>query len=239
MRKIFVTSIDGSRVTLTGDSHAHLAYALRSRVGDEVILCCDKIDYTCRITSITKTETRLEVLSFNAVDTEPKTQITLFFALLKGDKNDFVIQKCTELGASEFVPFVSRNCERGAQSIKKERLSKIAEEAAKQCGRGYVPKVNDPIGFDDVVSALGAFDLVVFPYEKADKPDLKSFLRSVSGEKVAVIVGSEGGFTDEEAALLSAAGVTPVTLGKRIMRAETASVAVLSALTYEFGEWEK
>jgi 16S rRNA (uracil1498-N3)-methyltransferase len=239
MRKIFVSSIDGEQVSLTGDSHAHLAYALRSRVGDEVILCCDKIDYLCRITAISKDETRLSVLSYSPNASEPSTQITLFFAILKSDKNDLVVQKCTELGVCEFVPFVSRNCERRADSLNTARLNKITEEAAKQCGRGFVPKVSEVADFSTVVRRLNDFDTIVFPYEKADKPDLKTFLSGNVSKRVAVIVGSEGGFTDEEADMLCKAGATSLTLGSRIMRAETASIAVCSAVMYEFGEWEK
>ena len=238
MRKIFVTSIDGSTVTLTGDSHSHLAYAMRSRVGDKVILCCDKFDYDCEIIRITKNETVLKVGEYQAVTTEPEIDVTLYPAILKGDKMEFVVQKCTELGVNAIRPFVSANCECRVTAVRVDRLKKIAEEASKQCGRGIIPKICEVIDFSVLVSELSAYDLVVFPYENAKEVDLKSFLRNApSGNKIAIVVGSEGGFKSEEAEQIESVGATSVSLGSRIMRAETASVAVLSAVMYEKDEW--
>ncbi len=238
MRKIFITSIDGQTVTLTGDNHAHLAYAMRSRVGDKVILCCDKIDYDCEIIRITKNETVLSVGEYTPVTTEPDIDVTLYPAILKGDKMEFVVQKCTELGVNAIVPFVSANCECRPSAVRVDRLKKIAEEASKQCGRGIIPNIGEVIDFNALVDGLDKYDLIVFPYENAKETDLKSFLRDkASGNKIAIIVGSEGGFKEEEAKKIEEKGATAVSLGSRIMRAETASVAVLSALMYEKGEW--
>ncbi len=238
MRKIFITSIDGETVTLTGDSHAHLAYAMRSRVGDKVILCCDKIDYECEIIRITKNETVLKVGEYTPVTTEPDIDVTLYPAILKGDKMEYVVQKCTELGVNSIIPFVSANCECRPTAVRIDRLKKIAEEASKQCGRGIIPAVSEVIDFSALVNSLDEYDLVIFPYENAKETDLKSFLRSKDyGKKIAIIVGSEGGFKQEEAEKIEEKGVTSVSLGSRIMRAETASVAVLSALMYEKEEW--
>lgn len=237
MRKIFVTSIEGNNVVLTGDSHAHLAYALRSRVGDEIVVCCDKIDYYCKVSKITKNETILDVESYSAVTTEPEIEITLYPAILKGDKMEFVVQKTTELGVVEISPFVSKNCECRVQAVRIDRLKKIAEEASKQCGRGIIPKINDVCSINSVINSLKNYDYVVFPYENAVKPDLKEFLRTQNGKRVAIVVGSEGGFTEDEVEKMKSVGAKPVTLGSRIMRAETASVAVTSAVMYESGEW--
>ncbi len=238
MRKIFITSIDGQTVTLTGDSHAHLAYAMRSRVGDKVILCCDKIDYDCEIIRITKNETVLSVGDYTPVTTEPELDVTLYPAILKGDKMEFVVQKCTELGVNAIIPFTSANCECRPTAVRVDRLKKIAEEASKQCGRGIIPNIGEVIDFPALLNELSSYDLIVFPYENAKETDLKSFLRSATTvKKVAIIVGSEGGFREDEASKIEEMGATAVSLGSRIMRAETASVAVLSALMYEMGEW--
>ena len=238
MRKIFITSIDGQTVTLTGDSHAHLAYAMRSRVGDKVILCCDKIDYDCEIIRITKNETVLSVGTYTPVTTEPDLDVTLYPAILKGDKMEFVVQKCTELGVNEIKPFTSANCECRPSAVRVDRLKKIAEEASKQCGRGIIPNISEVMDFGALVGELKQYDLIVFPYENAKETDLKSFLSGTGNvKKVAIIVGSEGGFKQEEADEIEKNGATAVSLGSRIMRAETASVAVLSALMYEKGEW--
>ena len=238
MRKIFITSIDGETVTLTGDSHSHLAYAMRSRVGDKVVLCCDKIDYNCEIIRITKNETIVKVGSYQPVTTEPSIEVTLYPAILKGDKMEFVVQKCTELGINEIRPFVSQNCECRVTAVRIDRLKKIAEEASKQCGRGIIPNISEVIDFSTLIEELSAYDLVVFPYENAKDNDLKTFLRKEKGgNKIAIVVGSEGGFKSEEAEKINALGIQSVSLGSRIMRAETASVAVLSALMYEKDDW--
>ena len=171
MRKIFITSIDGETVTLTGDSHSHLAYAMRSRVGDKVILCCDKIDYNCEIIRITKNETIVKVGSYQPVTTEPDIQVTLYPAILKGDKMEFVVQKCTELGINEIRPFVSQNCECRVTAVRIDRLKKIAEEASKQCGRGIIPNISEVIDFSTLIQELSLYDLVVFPYENAKDND--------------------------------------------------------------------
>lgn len=237
MRKIFISSIDGETVTLTGDSHAHLAYAMRSRVGDKVVLCCDKIDYNCEIIRITKNETILKVGSYQPVTTEPTIDVTLYPAILKGDKMEYVVQKCTELGVNSIIPFVSANCECRPTAVRVDRLKKIAEEASKQCGRGIIPKVSEVTTFQSLISNISEFDLVVFPYENAKETDLKTFLRNASGNKIAIIIGSEGGFREDEVKMLEEKGVTSVSLGSRIMRAETASVATLSAVMYEKNQW--
>jgi 16S rRNA (uracil1498-N3)-methyltransferase len=211
---------------------------MRSRVGDEVILCCDKIDYYCEIIRITKNETVLKVGEYQAVTTEPEIEVTLYPAILKGDKMEFVVQKCTELGVNAIRPFVSANCECRVTAVRVDRLKKIAEEASKQCGRGIIPDISEVIDFSALVSELSSYDIVGFPYENAKEVDLKSFLRnSPSGNKIAIVVGSEGGFKSEEAEQIEAVGATSVSLGSRIMRAETASVAVLSAVMYEKDEW--
>jgi 16S rRNA (uracil1498-N3)-methyltransferase len=211
---------------------------MRSRVGDKVILCCDKIDYDCEIIRITKTETVLSVGDYTPVTTEPELDVTLYPAILKGDKMEFVVQKCTELGVNAIIPFVSTNCECRPTAVRVDRLKKIAEEASKQCGRGIIPTVGEVIDFSALLGELDKFDLVVFPYENAKETDLKSFLRKIENvKKVAIIVGSEGGFREEEAKMIEEKGVSSVSLGSRIMRAETASVAVLSAIMYEMDEW--
>jgi 16S rRNA (uracil1498-N3)-methyltransferase len=151
---------------------------------------------------------------------------------------EFVVQKCTELGVNEIKPFVSANCECRPSAVRVDRLKKIAEEASKQCGRGIIPNISEVMDFGALISELKLYDLIVFPYENAKETDLKSFLSGTGNvKKVAIIVGSEGGFKQEEADKIEENGATAVSLGSRIMRAETASVAVLSALMYEKGEW--
>lgn len=239
MKKIFSDNVKNGKCVLVGDDHTHLAYSLRSRVGDKVIVCDNGIDYTCVITSITKKETILDVISSAVCDSEPAVSVALYFAIMKGDKNELVAQKCTELGVKKLRPFVSSNCECRPDSVKIERLNKIITEAAQQCGRGMCPLVDSVISFSDMLGELKKYDKVVFPYEHATDKTLKEIMRGVSDVKsIAIIVGSEGGFTKEESAEIENAGVTPITLGKRILRAETASIAVVSAVMYEADQWK-
>ncbi len=240
MRRFFVEKAQDPFV-LRGESHKHLAVVLRARVGEEVTLCCgDGFDYVCRIESVHADQTVLSLIDKRASAGEPSVRVTLFMSVLKGDKNEFVVQKATELGVEEIVPVFTRFVQAHSRDCKIDRLRKIACEAAQQCGRGRLPKVQDAVSFAAMRERLADFQAVVFPYEKATELSLRDFLRG-RAENVpataAVIIGSEGGFADEEAAALQQSGVTPVTLGKRILRAETANLAVLSALMYEWGQW--
>ncbi len=238
MKKIFSDSFENGKFVLVGDDHAHLAYALRARVGDEITVCKDGVDYFCKITSISKMETILEPIESKVCDTEPTIDVTLYFAAMKGDKNELVAQKCTELGVKNLRPFISSNCECRAESVKIERINKIITEAAQQCGRGRLPLIDKVRSFDDVLCELAKYDKVVFPYERATDETLKDVLQNSGEKSIAVIVGSEGGFTEKEAEELKKIGVVPITLGKRILRAETASIAVVSAVMYEENQWK-
>lgn len=239
MKKIFTDNIKDGFCVLTGDNHNHLSHVLRSRVGDKIILCRNSVDYECVIEKIDKKETLLKVLSFRECVKDTDIEVTLYFALMKGDKNELVAQKCTELGITRLCPFVSSNCECRPDNFKKERINKIITEAAQQCGRSSLPLVDEVISFSDMLNSIGDYEIVVFPYEKAEDVTLKQVLQGVDhGSRIAVVVGSEGGFTKDEAEMLKGKGVRPVTLGKRILRAETASIAVVSAIMYEGNQWK-
>ena len=130
--------------------------------------------------------------------------MTLFFGALKGDKNDYIVQKCTELGVKKFMPFVSSFSSVQPQSVRTDRLNRIALEAAKQCGRGSVPSVDNVVGFNEMLDLLKSYDLIVFPYEHEEKQDIGGFLSVSARGKTAVVVGSEGGFSMGEAEKLRA-----------------------------------
>lgn len=235
MKRFFVTSIEDPPV-LRGEEHKHLSVVLRAKPGDEVTLCTgDGFDYLCRIESIGRNETRLSLCGKEKNACDPLIRCTLYMSLMKGDKNDWVVQKATELGVSEIVPVITRYVQGHDRVCKIDRLQRIAVEAAKQCGRSMPPAVRPAVPFMQILPELSAFDVTVFPYEKAESPSLRAFLRqweNTSVHSAAVLIGSEGGFADEEAAALTQIGITPVTLGKRILRAETANIAVLSIVAY-------
>ena len=241
MKRFFVDKIHNPMI-LTGDNHKHLSLVLRARIGDEIVLCPgDGNDYIYEISGISKRETRLTARGVAANPNEPTVRLTVFSALMKGDKNEWAAQKLTELGVSEIVPFYSEHTVARPSPARAERLRRICEEAAKQCGRAVVPTVGAEISFETVLSRVSRFDLVVFPYEKAEAADIRSFLqdRTASGAQIrsaALIVGSEGGFSDTEAEKAVAAGLMPVTMGKRILRAETANIAAAAVMMYALGE---
>ncbi|MBR2970488.1 MAG: 16S rRNA (uracil(1498)-N(3))-methyltransferase [Clostridia bacterium] len=234
MRKIFVDKISDEGI-ISGDDHNHVSVVLRARVGDILTLCDgDGFDYRYEITKIDKKSTSLKLLDKIKVESEPIAKIDLFVALLKADKLEWVCQKCTELGVSEIRPFMSDFVQVKRESVRPDRLNKIAKEAAQQCGRGRVPTVCEPIKFDQMLDALPCYDTVLFMYEKSGQK-LPDIIKK-DGKKIAIIVGSEGGFSDKEAEQIIARGVRPINLGKRILRAETACVVATALAAYEAGE---
>lgn len=241
MKRFFVNSVSDINV-LEGDIHTHLSFVTRARVGETVILCpSDGFDYINEIVKIEKTKTTLKLIQKVKNQSEPSIDVTLFFGALKGDKMDLVTQKATELGVNTLIPLITKFVQVKSESIKPMRLNKIIVEAAQQCGRSVLPKLDECQMITDIVPLLHGFDLVVFPYENEKERDLKSYLKSFEDsaiKKVAVIIGSEGGFDKSECELLMGNGVFPVSLGGRILRAETANISVLSAIMYEFGQWK-
>ena len=164
--------------------------------------------------------------------------ITLYMAYPKGDKLETVIQKAVELGATRIVPFESSRCIKRPKADKVakqgERLSKIAEEAAKQCGRGIIPKVALPLSYSEMLEDAKSSALRLICYEKESDLSVKALLSQGMPESIAIIVGCEGGFSPEEVEAAVNAGCHSVTLGKRILRCETAPLTVLSMILYQF-----
>lgn len=215
-------------VVLTGEDARHIGKVLRMACGDEVTLC-DKegTDYICKINEITKETVTLSVTESMPCPAELGVKITLYQCIPKSGKMDSIIQKATELGACEIVPVLSKRCV--AKGEKPERWQKIAYEAAKQCGRGIIPSVRNTVSFDEAVEELSKKDLAFFPYE--DASDGKLFYDGCA-QSIGFIVGPEGGFDLSEVEKARNAGIKICTLGKRILRTETAGSAVISVLAY-------
>ncbi len=224
----------GQEFEIVGEEAKHIM-VLRHNVGEK-ILVNDKI---CRIKAITKQSIVCEAIEQSKEEGVPCIKITLFQALLKADKMEFAIQKSVEVGATEIVPFVSRNVVvklDDKDKIKKvERWNKISTEASKQCGRSDIVNVSKIHSFNEMKERLREFDKVIIAYEK-ETNNLKEFIRSnLDVKNVAIIVGAEGGFEqDEVKEVLENENSVSVSLGKRILRAETASLNLLSILMYEF-----
>lgn len=230
MKKLFVDRASEKEL-LTGDDHLHVSVVLRARKGDELILCDgDGFDYHYEIVGFDKNSTKLKFLDKTEVETEPTHSIDLFVALPKGDKLELITQKCTELGINAIVPFVSEFVQ-AKGNVRLDRLNKIAREAAQQCGRGKVPLVHSPVSFSEMKEKIAQYDTVLFFYECGGSP-----MKDVPlGKKIALIVGSEGGFSDAEAKELGLVAHT-ISLGKRILRAETAAVVATALTMYQAEE---
>ena len=242
MPRFFVpsTGFEGDTVKICGDDAFHMARSLRMAVGDTVTVCdMPGQEHLCRLESLRDELCTLTVLSTKPAETEPPADITLYMGYPKGDKLELVIQKAVELGAASVVPFYSERCVKQPRKEREEkqlsRQMRIAEEAAKQCGRGRIPTVGAPISFSEVLSMADGFDAVLFCYEGDGTKSLKAVLSEKKDMKrIAVVIGSEGGFSLAEAEAAAAAGCHLVGLGKRILRCETAPLAVLSMISYEF-----
>ncbi len=229
---------DSKTAALYGDDARHIARSLRMAVGDLVTLCDGEgTEYGARLTKIRDGECLLSLESESLSEAEPQAEITLFMAYPKSDKLETVVQKSVELGCARIVPFISERCIKRPNDEKKDkqtaRLLRIAHEAAKQCGRGRLPEVEPVISFDGLLERIPDYTLTLFCYEGEGTESLKRVLsRGDTYKTIAVIVGSEGGFSETEAEKICAHGGTAVGLGKRILRCETAPTVCLSMLCY-------
>ena len=249
MPRFFIdpSAVSGDTVTLTGENAHHASYSLRLAPGDRIRVCDQQTAYLCEMVSFNGESATARILSADPIDTEPPFVARLFQALPKGDKLDTVIQKAVECGVCEIIPFESARCivraKPEAEGRKTERRCRIAEEAAKQCGRGVIPPVRPTVTFAEALKAAESADLALFCYEGQEVTPLPAILEmagplleTARGEKrrpeIAIFVGSEGGFSPEEAKAAREAGFAMTGLGKRILRTETASGFVLSCLIY-------
>jgi 16S rRNA (uracil1498-N3)-methyltransferase len=230
--------IDGSAITITGDDVRHIATVLRMKPGDNLLLCDGRgTEYKSRITSIDRSEIRTEVLDRSTRELR-SPRISLAQGLPKSEKMDFIMQKATELGAASIVPIVS---ERTVVKLKDEekrvaRWRKICREAAMQSNRPDIPEVKQVRPFGTFIRSLepGPGSLFLLPWEEATEPIKTVFRRHTDLKEILVLIGPEGGFSVDEANLARDAGFHPVSLGPAILRTETAGVAVLSMIAYEF-----
>lgn len=225
-------------LTLDGENAHHAGRVLRLRPGEAVTLCDGKgMDFEGTIESVERDAVVCRVQHSHPAETEPAQCLTLLMALPKGDKMDFIVQKAVELGVREIIPYLSRNCvSRPDKTDRKvERWQKIALEAAKQCGRGYLPVVHAVAPFEQAAQRAAQSETALFFYEHERETGLRDALAAGVGETVSLMVGPEGGFAPEEAAFAAKAGLKSVSLGKRILRCETAPVAALAAVLYAGG----
>ncbi len=229
MRRFFGNLKDG-QIFIEGEEFNHLKNVLRLGVGEEILVSLnDETEYACEIVDMTKKLAVCKINGTRVCEANPTKNIVLFQAITKREKFEFIVQKATELGISKVVPFVSEHVIAKVTENKMERLATIAQNACKQCERTIMPVIEDCKTVDQVIEAFKNFDVVLFANERADKGDKPKSI--VKAKNIAIIVGSEGGFSAKEKDKFTNAGATTVSLGKRILRAETASVAMMSLVS--------
>lgn len=242
MYQFFVDSsqIQDKRIVITGGDVNHIKNVLRLKIGEEIAVKngVDGKEYRCGIEAYAQDSVICTLRFIKEEGVELPSEIYLFQGIPKADKMELIIQKSVELGVFEVIPVAVKRCvvklDEKKAAAKVNRWQGIAEAAAKQCRRGIIPAVREPMSMKDAVAYAGGMDVKLIPYELAeDMSHTKKLIEAVRpGESVAVFIGPEGGFEESEVAQALAAGIEPVTLGKRILRTETAGLAVLSWLLY-------
>ncbi len=229
MRRFFGEK-DGDKILIKGDEFNHLKNVLRLKVGEEIIVSLNtKFEYVCEIVAIGKGVATCKINGESECLKNPTKNIVLFQAVAKKPKFEFIVQKATEIGMSEIVPFMSEYCIAKVTENKEERLHEIALNACKQCERTIVPKIAEATDVAGVINRFKDFDIVLFANERTDVGERLSCLKEQ--KNIAIIVGSEGGFSQKEKEKFIEAGAVSVSLGKRILRCETASVAMMSLVS--------
>lgn len=226
--------------TITGEEAQHISRVLRMKKGDNVTLCDGEgMFYDATLTDFSDKNVTAEITSSRKAETEPEVKLTIFQGVPKNPKLETIVQKLTEIGAVKIVPVdTSRAVAKLDKSAKVDRLRKIAREAAKQSKRGIVPEVCDCVSFKNAVKMASESDLSIIAYEEETETSLKSALSGKSPKTVSVMIGPEGGFEREEVELAKENGLVSVTLGKRILRTETAPLVIAGAILYELGEMQ-
>lgn len=241
MHHFFVSpdKVEEQKITITGQDVNHIKNVLRMKTGEEILISDGQgQDYLCRISSVEDEQIIAEITDKEYEGTELKTRLYLFQALPKSDKMEFIIQKAVELGAYAVIPVKTSRCvvkldEKKAQS-KGKRWNAIAESAAKQSRRSVIPEVLSPMDFKEALAYAGDFDRNLIPYENyKDMEKTVQILEDIENmEKIGIFIGPEGGFEPEEIQQAIDAGVFPITLGRRILRTETAGMSILSVLMF-------
>ena len=227
--------IDTNKYIITGENAKHIR-VLRMRNGEELTLVTPLgIQHDCVIADVNQSQVVVDVLGSHPCENEPDVFVTLYQALPKGDKMDYIVQKCVELGVSRIVPVMSSRCvsRPDEKSLKKKtaRWQKIALQAAMQSRRGIIPEVCQCVSLKQAAELTGENDKTVFFYELGGD-SVKNILAD-KPKTIGMFIGSEGGFEESEAELVLSNGAVAATLGKRILRAETAPLAALSVIMYQ------
>jgi len=238
MHRFFIPRAFQERMTITGQDAHHMMDVLRMKPGDVIQIASDDgVRALAEITELERGCVTVRVTEVLAESHEPSVSVTLLQGLAKGEKMEQIIQKAVEIGAAGIIPVAMRHCvvqlDAGRAEKKTERWQKIAESAAKQSKRDMIPRVFPVMDLSGALKAVES-DLILVAYESEDRQSLKSVLQShPEAKRMLLVIGPEGGLSGEEVELAAAAGAFPVSLGRRILRTETAGLVALSAILYE------
>ncbi len=232
-------NITENRIIIDGQDVNHMKNVLRLKVGEEVMINGgNNKDYLCTISEYQSDAVYLDVVEIMASDRELSAKVYLFQGLPKGDKMELIIQKCVELGVHEIIPVAMKRCvvklDDKKADAKVKRYQAISESAAKQSNRSIIPVVNKVMSFKEAIAYARELDMAIIPYELCEGMD--SFKEALShinpGKSVGIFIGPEGGFENSEVEFAMENGVKPVSLGRRILRTETAGMTVMSIIMY-------
>lgn len=239
MKTFFTNSVNGNIIELTNDEHNHLKNVMRLNVGDKVkVVCGDDFNYFCVIKQINKNNSVLEVESKQVNLSNPKTNVTCYMALIKNDNLSLVVQKLTELGISNFVPFESHYTVNKDKGSKENKLNVISQQSLKQCGRSKPLNIYPTQKLLNLSEMLSKHDLIIFANESETTYKLNDVLsKNKSAKNIAYVIGCEGGFDNLETDFLIKNGAKSVTLGSRILRAETAAIMLGAIILNNFEEF--
>ena len=241
MHHFFVSpeQIGEKMVTITGGDVNHIKNVLRMAVGEQFTVSSgEERSYRCEILSVEEDRVEAGIMWIEEADTELPSKIYLFQGLPKSGKMEFIIQKAVELGVYEIVPTATRRAvvklDKKKEESKRKRWQGISESAAKQSKRSIIPKIAPVMNFREAMEYAAGLDVKLFPYELAEgMEETRKLIAGIQpGQSIAVFIGPEGGFAPEEVEYAAEKGFRPVTLGKRILRTETAGMTVLSVLMY-------
>lgn len=245
MHHFFVSpeQIDEQFVTIRGNDVNHIKNVLRMKAGEELLVSngLDR-DYFCQIETITDEEIKAKILQEDFEGTELPTELYLFQGLPKADKMELIIQKAVELGVKEIIPVATKRCvvklDDKKEASKLKRWQAISESAAKQSRRMIIPEISPVMTFKEAINRASTFDMGIIPYENfKDMDETRNILKGVGkAMKIGIFIGPEGGFEESEIQYAMDNGIKPISLGKRILRTETAGLAILSVLMFRIEE---
>lgn len=242
MPRFFVKpdQVQGGRIIITGNDVNHIKNVLRMAVGDTLSVGDGAgTDYFCVVEAIERDKVWLNIGNSWDSYKELKSRLYLFQGLPKGDKLELIIQKAVELGVYEVIPMITRRTivklDKSKLAKKLNRWQNIAESASKQSGRGIIPKIKEPMDFAGALDYAGSLECNLIPYERAEGMETsRKLIKAAAGkESIGIFIGPEGGFDEAEIELAIKAGLNTMTLGRRILRTETAGIAALSILMFQ------